>query len=77
MLETDLEWREEKLVEEHARGLYSSDWRDLSVELEELCKRVAGVESKHATEAMQLSQSVMEVSDALVDMAVFPIRDIP
>jgi hypothetical protein len=47
------------------------------VELEELRERMAGVENEFATEAMQLSWSVMEISDALVDLGVFPIRDIP
>jgi hypothetical protein len=47
------------------------------VELEELRERMAGVENEFATEAMQLSRSVMEISDALVDLGVFPIRDIP
>jgi hypothetical protein len=65
------------LVEEKARGLYSSDGRDLSTELEELHGRMAGVESKCAAEAMQLAQSVMEISDALVDLGAFPIWDIP
>jgi hypothetical protein len=73
----DLEWREEKLAEEQARGLYSFDRRDLSVELEELRKRVARVENERATEAMQLSQSIMEISDDLVDLGTFPIWDIP
>jgi hypothetical protein len=72
----DLERQEEKLVEEQARGLYSFDERDLSTELEELHGRVASVESEHATEAVQLSWSVLEISDALVDLGVFPIRDI-
>jgi hypothetical protein len=53
--EIDLEQWEEKLVEEQARGLYSSDRRDLSRELEELHEHVARVESEHATEAAQLS----------------------
>jgi hypothetical protein len=44
---------------------------------ERLCKCVAGVEDKRAAEAVQLSWSVMEISDALVDRGVFPIRDIP
>jgi hypothetical protein len=47
------------------------------VELEELCECVAGVESERAAEAVQLSWSVMEISDALVDLGVFPIWDIP
>jgi hypothetical protein len=71
-----LEWREEKLTEEQALGLYSFNGRDLSVELEELQGHVAGVESKHTAKAMQVSQSIMEISDALVDLGVFPIRDI-
>jgi hypothetical protein len=47
------------------------------VELEELHERVVGVGNERATEAMQLSRSVMEISDALVDLGVFPNRDIP
>jgi hypothetical protein len=42
-----------------------------------LCRRVAGIESECATEAMQLSWSIMEISDALVDLGMFPIQDIP
>jgi hypothetical protein len=75
--EADLEWREEKLAKEQARGLYSFDRRDLSVELEELRERVAKVESERAAEVVQLSWLVMEISDAPVDLVVFPIRDIP
>jgi hypothetical protein len=74
---THPEWREEKLAEELAHDLYSFDGRDLSVELEELHERVAGVESERVAEAMQLSWSVMEISDALVDLGVFPTQDIP
>jgi hypothetical protein len=74
---TDHERREEKLAEEQARGLYSFDGRDLSVKLEELRESVAGVESERVAEVMQLSWSVMEISDALVDLGMFPIRDIP
>jgi hypothetical protein len=75
--ETYLERQEERLAEEQARGLYPFDGRDLSVELEKLRRRVAGVESECVTEAMQLSWSVMEIFDALVDLGVFPIWDIP
>jgi hypothetical protein len=74
---TYLERREERLAEEQARGLYPFDGRDLSVELEELRRRVAGVESECVTEVVQLSWSVMEIFDALVDLGVFPIRGIP
>jgi hypothetical protein len=75
--DTDLERRAEKLAEEQARGLHSFDERDLSVELEELCERMVGVENECTAEAVQLSRSVMEISDALVDLGVFPIWDIP
>jgi hypothetical protein len=70
-------WWEVKLVEEQAQCLYSFDGRDLPVKLEEICDYVAGVESECATENVQLSCSVMEISDALVDLGVFPIWDIP
>jgi hypothetical protein len=75
--EMDLEWQEDKLIEEQAQGLYSFDGRDLLTELEELHERVARVESERAIEAMQLSWSAMEISDALVNLGAFPIRDIP
>jgi hypothetical protein len=58
-------------------GLYSFNGRHLSAELEELRGRVVGIESECTTEAVQLSQSVMEIFDALVNLGVFPIWDIP
>jgi hypothetical protein len=61
------------LVEGQAWGLYSFDGRDLLVELEELHKRMAGVENERAIKVVHLSRSVMEISDALVDLGVFPI----
>jgi hypothetical protein len=73
----DLEWHEEKLTEEQARGHCSFDGRDLLVELEELRGHMAGVESERVAEAVQLSRSVMKISDALVDLGVFAIWYIP
>jgi hypothetical protein len=73
----DLERQEEKLAKEQGRGLYSFDGRDLSAEMGKLRDCVAGVEEEHVVEAVQLSRSVMEISDALVDLGVFPIQDIP
>jgi hypothetical protein len=73
----DLERWEEKLAKEQAHGLYYFNGRDLSVELEELCNHVVGVQSKCAVEAVQLSRSVMEIFDALVDLGMFPNWDIP
>jgi hypothetical protein len=67
-----LEQREEKLAKDQARGLYSFIERNLSVELEKLRESVAGVEDERAVEAVQPSWSVMEISDALVDLGVFP-----
>jgi hypothetical protein len=46
------------------------------VELEDLHKCVARVESERAAKARQLSWSVMLMFDALVNLVVFPIRDI-
>jgi hypothetical protein len=77
VLETDLERWEEKLAEEQARGLYSFDRRDQLVGLEELREYVARVENECTAEDVQLSWSVMEISDALVEQGVFPIQDIP
>jgi hypothetical protein len=75
MWEMNLERWEEKLVEEHAHDLYPFNGRDPSVELEKLRKRVARVENERI-KAVQLSWSVMEIFDALVNQAVFPIWDI-
>jgi hypothetical protein len=70
--EVDLKRQEEKLVEEQAQCLCY-----LSVELEEFCECMAGVEGEHGTEAMILSRSLMEVSNAPIDLGVLPIEDIP
>jgi hypothetical protein len=43
------------LAVEQAQGLYSFDGRDLSVKLENLHERVAGVEDKRVAKAAQLS----------------------
>jgi hypothetical protein len=74
MQEVDLEQWEEKLAEEQAWGLYSFNGRDLLVELRE---HVVGIESDCATKVVQLSLSAVEISDALVDLGVFPVQDIP
>jgi hypothetical protein len=75
--ETDLERREEKMAKEQTWGLYSFDGSDLSAEMEKLHEHVARVKDERTVEAVQLSWSIMEISDALVDLGVFPIRDIP
>jgi hypothetical protein len=45
--------------------------------MEELHVRVAGVKDERATEAGELSQLIMEISSALVNLGTLPIRDIP
>jgi hypothetical protein len=77
MQEMDLEQWEEKLAEEQTQRLYYFDGRDLLMELEERRGHVAGIESERAIEDVQLSWSIMEISDVLVDVGVFPIGDIP
>jgi hypothetical protein len=75
--ETNLERRKEKLMEEQAHGLHSFDGRDLSTVLEEIRSRMVGIEDECATEAVRLSRLAMEISDALINLGVFPIRDTP
>jgi hypothetical protein len=48
--EMGLEVWEVKLVAEQARGLHSFDGRDVSMELQELHTRMAGVEDEHTAE---------------------------
>jgi hypothetical protein len=64
------------LTEEQAGGLHSFDGCYLSVGLEELRACMAGVKDERAAKAVELSQLVIEISDALVDLGVFPIWDI-
>jgi hypothetical protein len=64
------------LTEERARGLYSFNGRDLSVELEELHQHVVGVENKRAAEAVQLLWLVMENLHCPGRPGHVPIRDI-
>jgi hypothetical protein len=65
------------LVKDQARGLYPPDRRSLPSELGKLHERIAGTEDDHTVEAKQLSRSIREISSALVDLNVLPIRDIP
>jgi hypothetical protein len=50
---------------------------DLSAGFEELRLHMVEIEDERAIEAVRLSRLVMEISDALIDLGVFPIRDIP
>jgi hypothetical protein len=51
--------------------------RDLSAELEKLLEHVVGVEDGRTTKAVQLSRSIMEIFNTLVDQGKFPIQDTP
>jgi hypothetical protein len=75
--EMDLEVREVKLVEEQVRGLHSFDGWDLSAEQGELHTHVAEVEDEHIVEAKKLSMLVVGISNALVNLGMLPIWDIP
>jgi hypothetical protein len=46
------------------------------VELKDLHGHVARVGNERATETVQLSRSVMEISNAQVNLGMFPIQDI-
>jgi hypothetical protein len=75
--EMDLEVEEAILAEEQVCVLHHPDRQDLSAELEETPARVDGIKGEHSVEAEQLSQPVMGISNALVDLGRLPIWDIP
>jgi hypothetical protein len=75
--ETDLEVREAKLVEEQAHSLHPFDGWDLPTELEKLHARMAGVDDEHAIEARELLRLVVKISNALVNLGMLLIQDIP
>jgi hypothetical protein len=65
------------LAEEQAHSLHFFRGCDLLAELEGLCVCMDRAEVEHATEAGQLSRLVTEISNALVDLGMLPIREIP
>jgi hypothetical protein len=64
-------------MEEQTHVQHSFDGWDQSAGLEELHLHMAEIEDECAAEAMRQSRVVMEISDALVDLGMFPIRDVP
>jgi hypothetical protein len=72
-----LEVHEAKLAEEQAQSLYPFDRWDLPAELEEFHVCVAGDADECATKAGKLSMLVVGISNALVDLGMLPIQDIP
>jgi hypothetical protein len=75
--EMDMEVWEVKLAKEQVHCLHSFDGRDLPTELEDVHARVARVEDECIVEARELSRLVMEISNALVDLGMLSIWDIP
>jgi hypothetical protein len=61
------------LVEEQVHSLHPPNGRNLSAELEETHAGVDGIKGERTTEAWQLSQPVMGISNALVDLGMLPI----
>jgi hypothetical protein len=75
--ETDLLVQEVMLAEEQARGLHPHDRWDLSAELEGMHTCVDGIEGERAIDAGQLSQLAVEISNALADLGMLPVQNIP
>jgi hypothetical protein len=67
----------EILAEELECGLHPTDGWDLSAELDKTRARVDRINGEHATEAERLSHLVMEISNALVNLGMLPVQDIP
>jgi hypothetical protein len=62
------------LAEAQTCGIYLRDGRDL---LEELRKRMAGVDEERVVEAEKLAALVTETSRDLMDLGLPPIQEIP
>jgi hypothetical protein len=65
------------LEEEQAHDMHPPDGRDLSAELEETHTHVDGIKSERAAKAEQQSQQVVGISNALVDLGMLLVQDIP
>jgi hypothetical protein len=69
--------REVILAEEKECGLHSSDGWDLSMEIDKAHALMDGITDERAAEVMPLSQHVVAISTALVDLGMLPVQDIP
>jgi hypothetical protein len=69
----DLEVQVAILAEEQECGLHPFDGWDLSMELEEIHAHVDGIKGKWAAEARHLSQLVVEISNALVNLGMLSV----
>jgi hypothetical protein len=68
--EVDMEVCETIMVEEVEHGLHSSDGWDLSTELDQARALEDGIIDERATKAMQLSQHIVGISNALADVGM-------
>jgi hypothetical protein len=75
--ETDLEVQEAILAEHYVHDLHPPDGWDMSAELEETRACVDEIKGERAAKANQLSQLVVGISNALVDLGMLPVRDNP
>jgi hypothetical protein len=72
-----LEVREAILAEEQERGLHPPNGRFLSTQLYQTRVRVDRINGERATEVGRQLQLVIVISNALVDLGMLPIQDIP
>jgi hypothetical protein len=56
--------------QEHGQHPPPLDRRDLLAKLDKICTRIDNIDGECITEAGQLSQLVIEISNALVDMGM-------
>jgi hypothetical protein len=61
------------LAEEQERGLHPPDGQDLSAELDGTHTRMDRINGERAAEARRLSQLVVGISDALVNLGMLPV----
>jgi hypothetical protein len=73
----DLEVQEAILAEDHVHDLHPPDGWNMLAELEETRAHVDEIKGEHAAEAEQLSQLVVGISNALVDLGMLPVQDNP
>jgi exosome complex RNA-binding protein Csl4 len=64
-------------TEKKERDLHSFYGRDLLAKLEEIRSHVDRIAGEHNVEAGQLSQLVVGILNALVNLGMLPIQDIP
>jgi hypothetical protein len=77
MLEADLEVCDVILADELERGMHSSNGWNLSVELDKAHALTDRITNERTGEARRLSQHIMGISNALVDLDMLLLQGIP